>query len=394
MEPYDSNGNLESDARSGIAFVIYDISNLPVAVYTTSGISQVYGHDVNGARIRKYASNGTDTYYVNDPSGRTEAVQKGPANSIYTYNINAGGETIGQVMRNSSSVSRYYYLKDHLGSVRVIVNTSGAIDSYNDFYPYGMLMPGRSSSTSADVRFKFTGKERDVETGWDSFGARGYDARIGKWLGVDPMAEKYPDSSPYNYCSGNPLRYVDPTGRNWGEYSEEEAIRGRKLKEEQTKEERERKEKVVVETAQGDKSKNEASSDRVAATEVGIEAQNTIPERGLEHAKDLGVEVKDFVAGSKMLGKALGLAQMGLAWNEYSKHSSTGNLIELGIKTAVVFAGPEVGLAFGILDVSGTTHEFSQTLGKKIDDYVLDVRITVSAGFNQIEQYGLQSALH
>ena len=71
-----------------------------------------------------------------------------------------------------------------------------------------------------------------METGWDSFGARGFDARIGKWLGVDPMAEKYPDSSPYNYCSGNPLRYVDPTGKNWGEYTDEAAKRERKLKEE------------------------------------------------------------------------------------------------------------------------------------------------------------------
>ena len=103
----------------------------------------------------KNTSTGTDIYYVNDPSGTTELVQLGTSMMAFVYNI-TGVDAIGQLRSTTSRpfYFRYYYLKDLLGSPRVIANSSGAVDSYNDFYPYGMLMPGRSSSTSADARFK------------------------------------------------------------------------------------------------------------------------------------------------------------------------------------------------------------------------------------------------
>ena len=62
--------------------------------------------------------------------------------------------------------------------------------------------------------FTFTGKERDSETGFSYFGARYYDSDIFTgWLSVDPMADKYPGLSPYAYCALNPIRLVDPDGR-------------------------------------------------------------------------------------------------------------------------------------------------------------------------------------
>jgi len=63
-----------------------------------------------------------------------------------------------------------------------------------------------------DDKYKFTGKERDVETGYDYFGARYYDSRIGRWLQVDPPADKYPEVSCYNYTLDNPLKFIDPNG--------------------------------------------------------------------------------------------------------------------------------------------------------------------------------------
>ena len=60
----------------------------------------------------------------------------------------------------------------------------------------------------------FTGKERDSETGLSYFGARYYDSDLMTgWLSVDPLADKYPGVSPYNYCALNPIRVVDPNGR-------------------------------------------------------------------------------------------------------------------------------------------------------------------------------------
>ena len=61
----------------------------------------------------------------------------------------------------------------------------------------------------------FTGKERDVETGYGYFGARYMDHELmTMWLSVDPLADKYPSISPYAYCAWNPVKLVDPDGRD------------------------------------------------------------------------------------------------------------------------------------------------------------------------------------
>lgn len=60
----------------------------------------------------------------------------------------------------------------------------------------------------------FTGKEKDFESGYHYFGARYYDSEaLTGWLSVDPMMDKYPSLSPYNYCAWNPIKLVDPDGR-------------------------------------------------------------------------------------------------------------------------------------------------------------------------------------
>jgi len=77
-------------------------------------------------------------------------------------------------------------------------------------------MPGRSSnSANPNDNYKFTGHERDDEAGLtlDYMGARYYDPVIGRFLQVDPLAEKFPGSSPYTYTLNNPIRLVDPDGR-------------------------------------------------------------------------------------------------------------------------------------------------------------------------------------
>ncbi len=88
-----------------------------------------------------------------------------------------------------------------------------AILGYDDYDPWGKQLEGRCmNSSNTDDKLKFTGKERDKESGYDYFGHRLYDSDIAKWLQVDPLAEKYPGWSPYNYCLNNPIRLVDPDG--------------------------------------------------------------------------------------------------------------------------------------------------------------------------------------
>ena len=82
--------------------------------------------------------------------------------------------------------------------------------------PFGMTMPGRSYNAHT-YRHGFTGheKESDLAEGIYTTEYRLYDARVARWLSVDPLFEKYVGMSPYNYCMLNPVMMVDPDGRKF-----------------------------------------------------------------------------------------------------------------------------------------------------------------------------------
>ncbi len=124
--------------------------------------------------------------------------------------LTPSGEVIGRMTTGGAAS---YYLKDHLGSVRAVVNASGAVLETRDYYPYGLEMPGRSYLSGTKAKENFTGHELDVESGLIYAGARYYMPNIGRWTSVDPLASAYPGWSPYNYVLNNPLRYTDPDGK-------------------------------------------------------------------------------------------------------------------------------------------------------------------------------------
>ena len=82
----------------------------------------------------------------------------------------------------------------------------------NEFYPYGDLFSTAGTASSNDNRYRFTGKELGDETGLYDFSARFLHTSLGRFTTIDPLAEKYPNISPYAYCNGNPVRYIDPNG--------------------------------------------------------------------------------------------------------------------------------------------------------------------------------------
>ena len=107
-------------------------------------------------------------------------------------------------------------ISDHLGSRRVTLTETGAIDSWSDYYPFGK--EARSSVSVNKPRENFTGHQLDGESSLIYAGARYYNQDIGKWLGVDPMSNKRMSVSPYNYCRNNPIFNTDPDGAEDGHY--------------------------------------------------------------------------------------------------------------------------------------------------------------------------------
>ena len=128
-------------------------------------------------------------------------------------NITAGGEVIG----NLAGGGRRYFVKDHLGSVRTTVDRNGNVVGRDDYYPFGLAMPGRSgNSSNPNDNYKFIGEELDDEAGLNlmNLNARTYDSVTARFLQIDPLFD-HPNQvglSPYNYSWNNPINLSDPSG--------------------------------------------------------------------------------------------------------------------------------------------------------------------------------------
>ena len=115
----------------------------------------------------------------------------------------------GRYVMNGVTGTAEYHLTDHLGNVRVVLGSTGDVLQRNDYYPFGLLMAQEGSSTN---RYLYNGKEEQELTGWLDYGARMYDAAVGRWFNMDPMAESRLNNSGYAYCQNNPVDRVDPDG--------------------------------------------------------------------------------------------------------------------------------------------------------------------------------------
>jgi RHS repeat-associated protein len=134
-------------------------------------------------------------------------------NTVFVYD--AFGKLAAEYSTPSESSRTLYVTRDHLGSTRLLTDNSGAIVKPFDYYPFGE--PLSPPVDDPIVRQKFTGKERDNESGLDYFGARYYSGRDGRFTSPDPMLNSgRPDDprswSRYAYGLNNPLRFLDYRG--------------------------------------------------------------------------------------------------------------------------------------------------------------------------------------
>lgn len=149
----------------------------------------------------------SDEFYIRDVSGKEIAIYSG--SSLTQWNI-WGLDNIGKI---NADTTCNYYLKDHLGSIRVVLNSTNSVVSAQDYDCWGYSLENRTYNSSA-MKYDFTGKERDDETSYDYFGARYYDSRIGRWGQVEPLLDKNVNFTPYGYSSDNPIVRIDINGKD------------------------------------------------------------------------------------------------------------------------------------------------------------------------------------
>ncbi|MDP2188720.1 MAG: RHS repeat-associated core domain-containing protein, partial [Sphingobacteriaceae bacterium] len=117
-------------------------------------------------------------------------------------------------VRDATEANIFFYHSDHLGSSSFLTDGGGIATQHLQYMPFGEDLVHQQNTAAYYTPYTFSGKERDMETGLSYFGARYYDAGLSIWLSVDPMSDKYPSLSAYNYCAWNPVMLVDPDGRD------------------------------------------------------------------------------------------------------------------------------------------------------------------------------------
>ena len=198
---YDANGNLTKDLNKGISGITYNFLNLPNAVTFSDGSTITYTYGADGTKLRtvhKIGSTTTTTDYC--------------GNVIYENGVQKLLLTEEGYITLSDS-KYHYYLKDHQGNNRVVISQSGTVEETSHYYPFG----GVFASAGNVQPYKYNGKELDTKKGlnWYDYGARHYDAVLGRFITVDALYDKHFKVSPYVYCGNEPVGRIDPDGNDW-----------------------------------------------------------------------------------------------------------------------------------------------------------------------------------
>ncbi|MDE6553354.1 MAG: hypothetical protein K2K98_10460 [Muribaculaceae bacterium] len=204
---YNKWGALVKDESRGITDIIYDNFGNPVRIDFADGSYSENVYSATGEKLKA-----THVTMLNGTiSAKTTMEYRG--NKIYEDGkLNKILVDGGYVDYNGGNPVYNAYLTDYQGNIRVVVSESAAVRQVVNYYPYGALM---TTGTRVNVqRYMYNGKELDRMHGldWYDYGARHYDAAIGRWHSMDDMCYAYYDISPYAYCANNPVNLVDKNG--------------------------------------------------------------------------------------------------------------------------------------------------------------------------------------
>ncbi len=207
---YDANGNMLSDGSSCYS---YNEANLlsKVKVCSSGQLIAEYVYDGSGNRvIKKVYEYGTLSKTIYSPDKEYETVKLPSGTMENTTYVYANDELLA---RKNSDGSKTFYHNDHLGSVSLLTDQSGAVLENTKYLPYGDILSGGTKS-----KYLFTGQEKDKETGLNYYGARYYNSHMQRFIQPDSVLPDLYDPqglNRYSYVRNNPLKYTDPSGHWW-----------------------------------------------------------------------------------------------------------------------------------------------------------------------------------
>ena len=243
---WDANGNMTSDKNKGLTKIKYNILNLPEKITHNDGHVTYITYAADGRKLKVTYKINTlsafDPLLPSLPGGSIEPLgQQITPNGFGEGQIHPGDEQIvldleevimtrdycGNYTYRNGAIERimmgngfwqdsiyYVQIKDYQGNVRAVLDQNRNVVERNSYYPYGGLI---NASDTQVQPYKYSTKELDRENGLDLYDsqARWYDPMLPQTTTQDPLAEKYYSISPYAWCAGNPVRFVDPSGKTF-----------------------------------------------------------------------------------------------------------------------------------------------------------------------------------
>ncbi len=244
---YDKNGNQYADLNKGIAWIKYNLLNLPEKIQFRNGTKNEYIYDASGIKRRANYNYSTNTTLI--PLGQTSSGNNAASTyrldycDNYVYEKSGGlNPKLKRIITPEGFIQTYqglltylgywkylYNLKDHQGNTRFVLSSDYISNSNStnytsteqiDYYPFGLERSNTGQTSGGPLNsgtnpYLYNGKEIDRMHGLYSYdyGARWRDGAIPGWRTPDPLAEKYYSISPYVYCANNPVNMVDPDGK-------------------------------------------------------------------------------------------------------------------------------------------------------------------------------------
>ncbi len=349
LSTYDANGNLVKDDNKQIERINYTHNNLPNHIVMAQDNQNTidYLYDANGTKLQKVTSSNRGTGLITDYSGPF----------VYEDSKLAFIQTSeGRIVHDHDTYAYEYFLRDHLDNTRVMFNEQGEVLQDNSYYPFGGIMEGLNytAGLAPENKYLYNGKEFQDDFGLDwprfqrdclslrigftkarqsqasgehDYGARFYDAQLGRFTTSDQLSEVDYNWTPYRYGYNNPMKYTDPTGMLESTHTDEDG-------------------KVIAVYDDGDNGvyKHEGNGDKAAKTvEKNYSEDNTS-------------------AGGEEMGESL----HSLSFADQSLYNETGEVKPTDIK--IDFGSTELtDKVQGIIDADPSLIEYASKAGTNGD---------------------------
>ena len=228
---------MSKDKNKDITNIEYNHLNLPKKVqFATTNMTGKYieyTYDATGVKLAKTVQEEGLAYKTSTYYSGAYIYEQLPGMGI-SIQLKFISHPEGYIEPNNQGGYDYiFHYKDHLGNIRLSykdTNNNGSVDSSeikeeNNYYPFGLKHKGYNNVVNGtDYPYGYLAcpersrrrKEENDELGleWLDFGARNYDASLGRWMNIDPKADKYYQLSPYQAMANNPIVFVDPDGED------------------------------------------------------------------------------------------------------------------------------------------------------------------------------------